>query len=134
MPPDQFVKDIGTELVKLDGRETDELVAGLIGLLLVIGVANGEKCAEGNVMFAENGLVEIGAYTVAATLAASVHVGSATRAGGDGGWRRRAAVAPGAGWEAVDAHVDVRAAGVRGRGKVWTRWKGAVVGRLVFGD
>lgn len=134
LPPDQLVEYVGTELVELDGGETQQLVPRLVGLLLVIGVTGVEEGAQGNVVLIEDGLVEVAADTVAAAVAASIHVGAIAGAG-DGGGRRWTTGAPGARsvGEAVDAHVAVGATRIRGRGEVGsTVGKGAVVGSLVL--
>ena len=52
----------------------------------MIGVTGVEEGAQGDVVFTEGGLVEITADTVAAAVAASVHVG-AIAGSGDGGGR-----------------------------------------------
>jgi hypothetical protein len=75
----QFVENIGTQLIKLNRGKAQKLVAGFIGLLLVIWVAGVEKSAQSNIVLAEDGLVEIAADAVTTTFAASIELGAVTR-------------------------------------------------------
>src|SRR5699024_1756818 len=73
----QLVVDIGAELVELHRRESQQLVAGLVGLLSGAWVACVEEGPEGDVVFVQYGVVDIGAGAVAVALASSrVHVGA----------------------------------------------------------
>lgn len=70
----QFVKDICAEFVELHSRKAQEFITGLVWLLLREGVACIKKGAKCQVVFVEDGFVELRARVVAAIFASGIHV------------------------------------------------------------
>jgi hypothetical protein len=74
----QLVENIGTKFVKLNRAKAQELVASLVGLLFVIGIAGVKKSAQSYVVLAEDGLVKVTADTVTTAFATGVELRTVT--------------------------------------------------------